>query len=135
LNSFISPYGCDVITPEDVIWATTVPLYLKTRFEPDCSIVKFADEKTGVEPAEVAKVAVSAFPEMSISHVPIAVSPELSGTDKADLAPEAVEAPVPPFEIGVAAFRAEGFNPPDESKLLAKLAKLTACVILVPFQV
>ena len=109
-----------------------VPLYLMTRFDPYCSIVKFVVTRDIAEPAE---------PDTLIDQFPVAPVPVGDGisvpiwSPKFVLAVDAVDAAVPPFEIGVGALSAEGFMPPDESKLLAKLAKLTACVILVPFQV
>jgi hypothetical protein len=91
--------------------------------------------------ALVAFVAVAALPEILIPQVPEAPVPVGLGTSvpiampKAVLAAEAVVDPVPPLATATAALSAEGFTPPELSKLLAKFARLTACVIYSPVQV
>lgn len=98
--------------------------YLINKFEPDCSIVKFAVTKVGADPV------------ILIGHVPDDPVPVGDGTSvpitnpRFVLAAEAVEAFVPPLAIVTGEFNWLGGTPPELSKLLEKLAKFIAWVIL-----
>jgi hypothetical protein len=83
-----------------------VPLYLKSKSVPLCTMVKLAATKFAAfvafvaevaDVALVAEVAVAALPLMLIPHVPLAPEPLREGTSSAVCAAPAVLDPVPPL--------------------------------------
>ena len=90
--------------------------------------MKLAATKDVADPA--------ALPLMLIGHVPLAPVPVGLGISvpiakpRFVLAADAVDAFVPPLEIGTGEFNCVGGTPPEESRLLAKFAKFIAWVIV-----
>jgi hypothetical protein len=112
-----TPYVPALTMPVDEMVTIVVAPYLINKFAPDCSIEKFVVTNDVAEPVTL------------IGHVPVAVVPAFGGTSKFVLATDAVEAFVPPLEIGTTEFNCVGGTPPELSKLLEKLAKFIAWVI------
>ena len=110
--------------PVELIVTIVVAPYLIKRLPPDSTIVKLVVTKVGAEP------------EILIGHVPLAPVPVGLGTSvpiskpRLVLAVAAVDAFVPPLEMGTGELRLVGGICPDESRLLAKFARFIAWVIV-----